>query len=236
MTRLLGFLSGLLLVAALAVLAVHYPPAELFGDQGDRAGGPGRGGESRKSGHGEPGEPGKDRTPEAAPASVPPVEPATIEALPPVDDAPPAVADRKDGEDGQPAPGPDAPEPASAAATEGSGDAVAAAAPQEPPMRDSPAASAPGAETGQETGQESSEETGAAGRQWYAFWQPFRSEISAEGFRRRLEGVTGLDYRVVSPQPGEYQVAFAYRDEAERLAHLAAIEAATGLVLRSKML
>lgn len=95
-------------------------------------------------------------------------------------------------------------------------------------MRDSPAASAPGAETG--------EETGAAGRQWYAFWQPFRSEISAEGFRRRLEGVTGLDYRVVSPQPGEYQVAFAYRDEAERLAHLAAIEAATGLVLRSKML
>jgi len=99
-------------------------------------------------------------------------------------------------------------------------------------MRDSPPASAPGAETGVET----DAATGAAGRQWYAFWQPFRSEISAEGFRRRLEGVTGLDYRVVSPQPGEYQVAFAYRDEAERLAHLAAIEAATGLVLRSRML
>jgi len=72
--------------------------------------------------------------------------------------------------------------------------------------------------------------------QWHAFWQPFHSEISAEGFRRRLEGVTGLDYRVVSPRPGEYQVAFAYRDESERLENLAAIEAATGLVLRSGML
>lgn len=71
---------------------------------------------------------------------------------------------------------------------------------------------------------------------WYAFWQPFHSEISAAGFRERLERVTGLDYRIVSPRPGEYQVAFAYRDEAERQAHLAAIEAATGLVLRNTVL
>ncbi len=221
MTRLLGFLSGLVLVAALAVAAVRYPPAELFLAQGGRVGEPGRDGESRESGHGEPGE---APVPQAASASEPPVEPAAIEALTRVDDAPPAIAERKDGEDGQPAPAPDAPEPASPAATEEHGDTVAAAAPQEPPAPDSPPASAPDAETG------------AGERQWYAFWQPFRSEISAEGFRRRLEGVTGLDYRVVSPQPGEYQVAFAYRDEAERLAHLAAIEAATGLVLRSRML
>lgn len=221
MTRLLGFLSGLLLVAALAVAAVRYPPAELFRDQGGRAGEPGRGGESRQSGHGEPGE---DRTPAAAPASSPSAEPPPLEAQPRVDDAPPAVADGEGGESGESAPVADAPEPANATGTEERGDAAAAAAPQEPPAPDSPPASAPGAQTG------------AGERQWYAFWQPFRSEISAEGFRRRLEGVTGLDYRVVSPQPGEYQVAFAYRDEAERLAHLAAIEAATGLVLRSRML
>jgi hypothetical protein len=71
---------------------------------------------------------------------------------------------------------------------------------------------------------------------WYTFWQPFHNRISAEGFLVRLERVTGLDYRIVSPQPGEYQVAFAYRDEAERQAHLAAIEAATGLVLRNTVL
>ncbi|HKL64432.1 MAG TPA: hypothetical protein VJ883_13755 [Woeseiaceae bacterium] len=186
MTRLLGFLSGLLLVAALAVAAVRYPPAEPFRDQGGRVDEPGRDGESRESGHGKPAD---DRVPEAAPA-----------------------------------PGPGAPEPASAAATEERGDAVAADAPPEPPAPVPPPAAAPGAQIDH------------AERQWYAFWQPFRSEISAKGFRRRLEGVTGLDYRVLSPQPGEYQVAFAYRDEAERLAHLAAIEAATGLVLRSRML
>ncbi len=204
MTRLLGFLSGLLLVAALAVAAVRYPPGELLG------------------GHGEPRD---DRAPEAAPASPPSAGPPPIEALPRAEDTPPAAVD---GETGEPAPVADVPDAANATGTEERGDTVAAAAPQEPPLRDSPPASAPGVET--------DAATGAGGRQWYAFWQPFRSEISAEGFRRRLEGVTGLDYRVVSPQPGEYQVAFAYRDEAERLAHLAAIEAATGLVLRSKML
>src|SRR6056297_799755 len=145
MTRLLGFLSGLLLVAALAVAAVRYPPAEPFRDQGGRVDEPGRDGESRESGHGKPAD---DRVPEAAPA-----------------------------------PGPGAPEPASAAATEERGDAVAADAPPEPPAPVPPPAAAPGAQIDH------------AERQWYAFWQPFRSEISAKGFRRRLEGVTGLDYR-----------------------------------------
>lgn len=75
-----------------------------------------------------------------------------------------------------------------------------------------------------------------AERQWFAFWQPFHSEISAEGFRSRLEHLTGLDYRIVSPRPGEYQVGFAYADEAQRQQYLAAIEAATGLSLRSNAL
>ena len=31
---------------------------------------------------------------------------------------------------------------------------------------------------------------------WYSFWNPFRSEIAANGFVSRLESVTGIDYRV----------------------------------------
>lgn len=70
-----------------------------------------------------------------------------------------------------------------------------------------------------------------ASRQWYAFWRPFTSELSAKGFSDRLERVTGLDYRVVKVESGAYHVAFGYDDEQSRLANLSTIEAATGLRL-----
>lgn len=66
---------------------------------------------------------------------------------------------------------------------------------------------------------------------WYAFWNPFRSEIAARGFVAQLEKVTGLDYRIVKVKAGVYQVAFAYADDQERQARLTQIQAATGLDL-----
>ena len=66
---------------------------------------------------------------------------------------------------------------------------------------------------------------------WYAFWNPFRSEIAARGFVAQLEKVTGLDYRIVKVKAGVYQVAFAYADDQERVARLSQIQAATGLDL-----
>jgi hypothetical protein len=67
--------------------------------------------------------------------------------------------------------------------------------------------------------------------QWHSFWNPFRSEIAANGFASRLRSVTGIDYRVVRLEPGSYQVAFAYVDDAERRLKISQIESATGLHL-----
>jgi len=40
---------------------------------------------------------------------------------------------------------------------------------------------------------------------WHSFWNPFRSEIAANGFVGQLEKVTGLDYRVVKIKTGVYE-------------------------------
>ena len=66
---------------------------------------------------------------------------------------------------------------------------------------------------------------------WQSVWNPFRSQIAANGFAARLTAVTGIDYRVVRLKPGTYQVAFAYADDSERAAKLAQIETVTGLDL-----
>lgn len=71
---------------------------------------------------------------------------------------------------------------------------------------------------------------------WYSFWNPFRSEIAANGFATRLTRVTGIDYRVVRLEPGSYQVAFAYVDDDERRAKISQIEQATGLALPEESL
>ena len=66
---------------------------------------------------------------------------------------------------------------------------------------------------------------------WYSFWNPFRSELAANGFVSQLEKVTGLDYRVVKVKSGVYEVAFAYHDDEERKTKLSQISLATGLEL-----
>ena len=69
------------------------------------------------------------------------------------------------------------------------------------------------------------------GALWQPFWQPFRSQIAANGFASRLTALTGLDYRVMRLERGAYQVAFAYADDSERVAKLTQIETQTGLQL-----
>lgn len=71
--------------------------------------------------------------------------------------------------------------------------------------------------------------------EWHAFWTPFRSEIAAKGFVRRLESVTGLDYRIVKVRNGVYQVTFSYLDDTERSTKLSQISAATGLDLSENL-
>jgi hypothetical protein len=66
---------------------------------------------------------------------------------------------------------------------------------------------------------------------WYSFWNPFRSEIAANGFVTQLEKVTGLDYRVVKIKAGVYEVTFAYQNDSERRTKLTQISSATGLDL-----
>ncbi len=70
---------------------------------------------------------------------------------------------------------------------------------------------------------------------WYRFWNPFRSEVAAAGFVRRLESVTGLDYRIDKVRAGVYEVAFSYGDDAELETKLARISAATGLDLTDSL-
>ncbi len=71
-------------------------------------------------------------------------------------------------------------------------------------------------------------------RDWYAFWSPFRSELAAAGFVGQLQRVTGLDYRVVKVRTGVYEVAFAYRDDADIDVNLSQITAATGLEMAER--
>lgn len=66
---------------------------------------------------------------------------------------------------------------------------------------------------------------------WYSFWNPFRSEIAANGFVSQLEEVTGFDYRVVKIKTGVYEVTFAYENDVERRSKLSHIASATGLEL-----
>ncbi len=69
---------------------------------------------------------------------------------------------------------------------------------------------------------------------WHVFWNPFRSEFSANGFAERLQQSTGMDFRVTRVGPGRYEVAFAYLDEEQRQSRLTRISAATGLHLEER--
>ena len=68
---------------------------------------------------------------------------------------------------------------------------------------------------------------------WHAFWTPFHSEASAEGFARHLRRTTDTEYQVIRTAPGEYRVAFWHDGEDQRGEQLSAIEQASGLRLHS---
>lgn len=67
--------------------------------------------------------------------------------------------------------------------------------------------------------------------QTHLFWSPFRSKWAAEGFARRLTNSTQIPIEVISAGKGNFRVAFNYRDESERSAHIERIETITGLQL-----
>ncbi len=79
------------------------------------------------------------------------------------------------------------------------------------------------------TGVSDREDTGATST--YLFWSPFRSEWAAQGFAGRLTSSTQVPVGVVDAGPGNYRVAFSYRNETDRLARVERIETITGLKL-----
>ncbi len=65
----------------------------------------------------------------------------------------------------------------------------------------------------------------------HLFWNPFRSELAAQGFAGRLSSATDVAVVVVEAGPASYRVGFGYRDDAERRALIERIETVTGLEL-----
>jgi hypothetical protein len=65
----------------------------------------------------------------------------------------------------------------------------------------------------------------------HLFWNPFRSELAAQGFAGRLRSATDVAVVVVEAGPASYRVGFGYRDDAERRALIERIETVTGLEL-----
>ena len=59
-------------------------------------------------------------------------------------------------------------------------------------------------------------------------WVPFRSQMSAQGFARRLTGKLDHPFSVDREGPGRYQVIFSYANEFERLAVLDQVQSVTG--------
>jgi hypothetical protein len=61
-----------------------------------------------------------------------------------------------------------------------------------------------------------------------AVWVPFRSQMSAQGFARRLAGKLDYPFRVNREGPGRYQVLFSYASEVDRLDVLDQVNFVTG--------
>ena len=59
-------------------------------------------------------------------------------------------------------------------------------------------------------------------------WVPFRSQMSAQGFAKRLTGKLDHPFSVNREGPGRYQVIFSYANEFERLALLDKMQSVTG--------
>lgn len=66
---------------------------------------------------------------------------------------------------------------------------------------------------------------------WEAFFAPFRSQASAEGFARFLQSATGRVFRVEKTGPGDYRVWFRVDVGESRIERIAEIERVTGMTL-----
>ncbi len=68
------------------------------------------------------------------------------------------------------------------------------------------------------------------------FWRPFKSHYSASGFARRMTSATGIEIKVLPTDKRQYEVAFSYLDEEDRLSKGEVIERITGLSLDGNLL
>jgi len=59
-------------------------------------------------------------------------------------------------------------------------------------------------------------------------WVPFRSQMSAQGFAKRLTGQLDHPFAVNREGPGRYQVSFDYESERQRLDVLGQVQSLTG--------
>lgn len=64
-----------------------------------------------------------------------------------------------------------------------------------------------------------------------AFWSPFSSKLSAQGFLDRVKQLTELNLEIIEKSSGKYLVAFPYTNEQERQEKISLIEEKTHLKL-----
>ncbi len=62
-------------------------------------------------------------------------------------------------------------------------------------------------------------------------WKPFHSEVSADGFARRLSTQLGYPFRALREGPAKYHVVFDYGSEEQREMLRAQVKALTGFSL-----
>jgi len=62
-------------------------------------------------------------------------------------------------------------------------------------------------------------------------WKPFHSEVSADGFARRLSTQLGYPFRALREGPAKYHVVFDYESQEQREMLRAQVEALTGFSL-----
>jgi hypothetical protein len=94
----------------------------------------------------------------------------------------------------------------------------------------------PGHESRDAAGPEARLAIGSDSQRWEAFFTPFRSQASADGFVRFLQTATGREFRVTRAGPGEYRVWVRVGSADSTADRIAEIEAVTGMSIRGGQL
>jgi hypothetical protein len=237
MLRILGFVTGLGLVAVIGLMLLeppapstagsgamtvqqHLPLAEALADTGPKAGAPGAReapDESPETGQAATDGGGRAHVPEKGAESGQLVVVSEKPDSPPMSIPAPGSAMRTLYE--TPATAPDMGEDTSASAVAEPQERVPSPVPD--PVADAQASAAESQSTPQEPYREGLQ----------LLWSPFRTQSAASGFARRLSKLSGVDVRVADAAPGRYRVGFDYPDETQRRSALAQIQARTGLDL-----